>query len=74
VAHSIASEQVSWQGMGARVPKGTIHAVIEGLKTTACGRSLDRLHKFPDVDFDPLSMIDGACCTDCLKWTSGTVR
>jgi hypothetical protein len=71
VAHSIASERVSWQGIGARVPKGTIHAALEGVNATACGLSLDGLHKFPDVPFDP---IDGASCTDCLKWTGGATR
>jgi hypothetical protein len=74
MGHSIATDRVSWQGMGARVPKGTIHAVLEGVNATACGRSLDGLHKFPEIAFESSNTIDGVLCPDCLRWTSGTDR
>jgi hypothetical protein len=72
VPHSIASDQVSWQGIAARVPKGTVHAVLDNLNSTACGLSLDGLHKFPDLDFDQGST--DQICTACLKWTSGAAH
>jgi hypothetical protein len=70
-AHSIASDHISWQGFGARVPKGTIHAVLNGVKSTGCGLSLDGLHKFPDVEFDASTMFDGTPCEGCLGWLRG---
>jgi len=68
VAHWIVSDQVSWQGIGGRVPKGAVHAVLDDLNMTACGLALDGLHRFPDLDFDQRGIDEK--CSGCLKWTS----